>query len=78
MVKRGVLDVSFQLAEEAGAVFRLLKKYGDVPMSLADGCLVRLAEIHDDGTVLTLDSDFGLYRKNRRQVIPTLRPRSGV
>lgn len=76
LVRRSVLDASFQLAEEAGALSRLLKKYGDVPMSLADGCLVRMAELNDDGTVMTLDSDFRLYRKNGRQVIPTLTPGS--
>ncbi|MCY3988640.1 MAG: PIN domain-containing protein [Gammaproteobacteria bacterium] len=74
LVRRGVLDASFQLAEEAGAVSRLLKKYRDVPMSLADGCLVRMAELDGDGAVLTLDSDFRVYRKNGRQVIPTLSP----
>ena len=74
LVRRSVLDASFQLAEEAGALSRLLKKYGDVPMSLADGCLVRMAELNDDTTVLTLDSDFRLYRKNGRQVIPTVTP----
>ena len=74
LVRRSVLDASFRLAEEAGAVSRLLKKYRDVPMSLADGCLVRMAELHDDGAVLTVDSDFRVYRKNGRQVIPTLFP----
>lgn len=74
LVRRSVVDTSFQLAEEVGAISRLLKKYRDVPMSLADGCLVRMAELDDEGIVLTLDSDFRVYRKNGRQVIPTLSP----
>ena len=74
LVRRSALDASFRLAEEAGSVSRLLKKYRDVPMSLADGCLVRMAELDDEGVVLTLDSDFRVYRKNGRQVIPTLSP----
>ena len=36
--------------------------------------LVRMAELHAEGVVLTLDSDFGFYRKNGRQVIPTITP----
>ncbi len=76
LVQRGVLDVSFRLIEETEAVFRLLRKYRDVPMSLADGCLVRMAERRAAGVVLTLDSDFSIYRKNGRQVIPTLAPAS--
>ena len=76
LVQRGVLDVSFRLIEETEAVFRLLRKYRDVPMSLADGCLVRMAERRAAGVVLTLGSDFSIYRKNGRQVIPTLAPAS--
>ena len=74
MVRRNVLDLSFRLAEETAAVSRLLKKYQDVPMSLADGCLVRMAEQHPESVVFTLDNDFKLYRKYRRQRIPTLSP----
>ena len=74
MVRRGVLDLSFRLAEETAAVSRLLKKYQNVPMSLADGCLVRMAEQHPESVVFTLDNDFKLYRKYRRQRIPTLSP----
>ena len=74
MVRRSVLDLSFRLAEETAAVSRLLKKYQNVPMSLADGCLVRMAEQHPESVVFTLDNDFKLYRKYRRQRIPTLSP----
>jgi uncharacterized protein len=74
LVHRGVLTVPFRLAEETVAVSKLLDRYADVPMSLADACLVRMAEQHAESMVLTLDSDFKLYRKNRRQVIPTLMP----
>lgn len=74
LITRGILDLSFQLADESKAVSRLLNKYRDVPMSLADGCLVRMAELHAHGVVLTLDSDFSIYRKNGRQVIPTITP----
>jgi len=74
MARRNVLDLPFRLAEESAAVSRLLKKYQDVPMSLADSCLVRMAEQHPGSVVFTLDSDFKLYRKHRRQRIPTLSP----
>ncbi len=73
-VRRGVLDLSFRVAEESAAVAGLMRKYHDVPMSLADGCLVRIAERHADGVVVTLDSDFKVYRKNGRQLIPTVTP----
>lgn len=73
-VRRGVLDLSFRVAEESEVIAGLMRKYHDVPMSLADGCLVRMAERHADSVVVTLDSDFKVYRKNGRQLIPTVTP----
>ena len=74
LVRRGILDLSFRLLEEIEAISRLLKKYQDVPMSFADACLVRAAERFTEGVVFTLDNDFSIYRKNGRQMIPTLMP----
>jgi uncharacterized protein len=44
-------------------------------MSLADACIVCMAEIHDRHAVLTLDSDFLIYRKNGRASLPLIYPR---
>jgi predicted nucleic acid-binding protein len=43
-------------------------------MSLADACMVRLSEIHTAGEVLTLDSDFRIYRRHGNRVIPVRMP----
>jgi predicted nucleic acid-binding protein len=51
-----------------------LKKYENIPTSLADACLVRMAELHDSSSILTLDADFQIYRKHKRRVIPLLLP----
>ncbi len=74
IVRRGALDLSFSLSDEIDAVVRLVTKYRDVPMSLADACVVRMSELHRAGPVLTLDRDFTIYRRNRRQRIPLLSP----
>lgn len=74
-LERGHLSIPFNLAEELPAVTRLLKKYASVPISLADACLVRMAEQFASSTVLTLDKDFRIYRKSGRTVIPTIMPR---
>ena len=74
LLERGLIFVGFRLADEAAAVRRLLARFRGVPMSLADACLVRLAEIHAEGAVLTLDAGFRVYRKHGRQVIPTRMP----
>jgi predicted nucleic acid-binding protein len=75
LVERGHLTIPFHLADELAAVGRLMKKYASVPMSLADACLVRMAELHTTSAVLTLDSDFHTYRKSGRAIIPTLMPK---
>ena len=75
LVARGVLTVRFSLASELAAVRKLTQRYASVPMSFADACLVRMSELDPRATVATLDSDFKVYRRNRRQAIPLLSPR---
>lgn len=74
LVARGVIQVEFSLRDEFSAVRRLMERYASVPMALADACLVRMSELNLRATVLTLDGDFRIYRRNRRQVIPLLSP----
>lgn len=74
LLDRGVLMIPFRLEEEVEPLRRLLARYRDLPVSLADACLVRLAELESNPLVLTLDSDFGVYRIHGRQPIPALLP----
>ena len=73
-VASGRINTPFILSREAAAIGALMERYRNIPMSLADACLVRMAEIHTDSIVITLDSDFKIYRKSNRNVIPTLLP----
>jgi predicted nucleic acid-binding protein len=74
LIQRKILRISFHLEEHIDPVNKLLIKYQSVPMSLADACLVRMSELHSNSSLFTLDSDFNLYRKNGRQVIPSIMP----
>jgi predicted nucleic acid-binding protein len=74
LLQRGVLKCSFTVEQEASALETLMRRYHDTPMSLADACLVRLAELHQDCRLFTLDRDFTRYRRHGRQVIPLLAP----
>jgi len=69
------LQIPFQLDQESPAIQVLMQKYQSVPMSLADACLVRMTEIYPDSTLLTLDSDFQIYRRNRNNLISLLIPK---
>lgn len=75
LVARGMVRPKFDLQAEATAVAALIRRYRSLPMDLADACLVRMSEIHPDCTLVTVDSEFrDVYRRNGRQVIPTLLP----
>ncbi|HEY9629417.1 MAG TPA: PIN domain-containing protein [Coleofasciculaceae cyanobacterium] len=74
MLQRRVIQISFHLHEETAALEQLLVRYRSVPMSLADACLVRMAEQYSGSALLMLDSDFQVYRKDRNQVIPVIMP----
>ncbi len=74
MVENGLLKVEFALSDDIEAVHLLRQKYRDIPMSLADACLVRMAEKFDDHAICTLDSDFTVYRKHGRHPIPLVTP----
>jgi predicted nucleic acid-binding protein len=74
LCSRGVVRLAFDLSANLAEISALMQHYDDVPMSLADACLVRMSELNSDSVVFTIDSDFRLYRRNRRQKIPLLIP----
>lgn len=74
LITKGLVTVSLSFQDEAKAIQRLLLRYADVPMALADACMVRLSEINEPSRVFTLDSDFKIYRKQGRTALPLLLP----
>jgi predicted nucleic acid-binding protein len=69
-----LLRIECLVMAERATVARLLRRYADRPMSLADACVVRLAELHDGASVFTIDGDFSVYRKHGRRRIPLITP----
>jgi uncharacterized protein len=74
LVARGVVQIPMSLGQEITAVQGLFERYDNVPASLADACLVRMSELFDRCRVLTLDTDFHIYRRHGRKVIPVWSP----
>jgi uncharacterized protein len=72
--RQGVIQLPFRLNDEIEAVIALRRRYSDVPMSLADACLLRMSETRTNARVFTLDGDFKIYRRHGRQVIPLIFP----
>jgi len=74
LMGRGAVLCTFELGNDFGSVLALMKKYADVPMSLADGCLVRMSETLPKPVLLTTDRDFRIYRRHSRQAVPCALP----
>ena len=74
LLQNGALHIGFHVDTNVGAVRTLMRKYRDTPMSLADACIVRMAEIYESHDVLTLDSDFTIYRKHGRVPLKLIQP----
>ncbi len=72
--RRGALIIEGMDQESLNHVLDLMDKYADTPMSIADACVVRLSELQERSLVLTVDSDFKIYRRFGRRVIPVRMP----
>ena len=69
----GGVRIGLRLDDELAAVRALMDRYANVPMSLADACLVRLAEM-TSLPICTLDSDFKIYRVRGRRDLELITP----
>jgi len=67
------MRIGLQLEREMQIISDLMRRYANVPMSLADACLVRLAEM-TDLPICTLDRDFAIYRTGRPRALNLIIP----
>ena len=65
--RRGLFEIAITAEDHWSVIQALLDKYRDRPISFADACLIRCAEIHDEPRILTFDGDFGFYRWSRKR-----------
>jgi uncharacterized protein len=64
----------FSLRRERAQVVALMQRYSSVPMSFTDACLVRMAELAPHMSVLTLNRDFTVYRRQGRRALDLVVP----
>ena len=74
VMRNEVAQFAFDLGSDYESVASLMNRYADAPMSLADGCLVRMSELYRDCHVFTIERHFKFYRRFGRQVIPLITP----
>jgi uncharacterized protein len=74
LMERKIVAIKFDLSSHQSRVLSLIKKYADTPMDFVDACLVVMTEERRECKLLTLDSDFRIYRRFERQTIPLIAP----
>lgn len=74
-VKTGLVRDAFDFTAHFARLCQLAVTYQDRGPDLADLCLICLSETHTTLPIITVDSDFKVYRRFGRQVIPTSMPK---
>jgi len=75
LIRDEMLRVAFDCARNLDQLSSLARRYEDRKPDLADLCLVRMSELYPRHWVITVDeNDFRVYRRNKREVIPTICP----
>jgi predicted nucleic acid-binding protein len=70
-----LLRVAFDCSRSLPQLRELALRYANRKPDLADLCLVRMSELYPRHSVITVDeSDFRVYRRNKREIIPLICP----
>ena len=74
LVETGLVRLAFDIDSHRAELAALAKRYADREPDMADLCLIRMSELNPRLPVITVDGDFRIYRRNRRETIPVLMP----
>jgi predicted nucleic acid-binding protein len=74
LLRDKVVRVAFDCTQHLEQIHDLAVRYADRRPDLADLCLIRMSELYPRHTLVTVDDDFRVYRRNKRESIPMLSP----
>ena len=75
MVREGLVEIAFTANDHLERLATLAERYRDRRPDFADVCLIRMSELYPNHPVITVDrTDFQIYRRHRREMIPTVFP----
>ena len=74
LLETGLVCLAFHLESHRAELAELAQRYADRQPDLADLCLIRMSELNPGHPVITVDGDFRIYRRNRREVISVIMP----
>lgn len=75
MIEQGLIKLAFDAEEHLPQLNEFAHRYADRSPDFADLCLVRMSELYPKHSVITVDGDFRVYRRNKRELIPLICPK---
>jgi predicted nucleic acid-binding protein len=74
LISQQLVTLAFDCKEHLLPLEALAKRYADRKPDLADLCLIRMTEVYLKHSLVTIDGDFRIYRRNKRDTIPLISP----
>ncbi|ENO78286.1 hypothetical protein C665_18607 [Thauera aminoaromatica S2] len=74
LLERSAVHIALSLESQTAPVRTLFERDDNVPASLADACLLRMSELFEPCSILTLGRNFGIYRRLGRKTISLMSP----
>ncbi|MCK5153869.1 MAG: pilus assembly protein, partial [Spirochaetales bacterium] len=71
-IQLGGVNIEAIENEDIGRIIELSMKYSDLPMDLADASLVVLSEKLKIKEIITIDSDYYVYRTIKKEMIENI------
>ncbi len=75
MIEQGLIKLAFNAEEHLPQLNEFAHRYADRSPDFADLCLFRMSELYPKHSVITVDGDFRVYRRNKRELIPLICPK---
>ncbi len=71
-IQLGGINIEAIENENIGRIIELSTKYSDIPMDLADASLIVLSEKLNIKEIITIDSDYYVYRTIKKEMIKNI------
>ena len=71
-INLGALEVKSINVEDISRIIEFSKKYADIPMDFADASLILISETDNIKEIISIDSDFYIYRNIRNEYLTNI------
>jgi len=71
-LQRDAIDIIPLTKEHIARIIALSSKYADLPMDFADATLIVISEIEHIKEIITIDSDFYVYKNIRKEILTNI------